>query len=222
MTLKVYQASGILGKGDFRMLKLSFRVLTGLSCIALFAGCMGAPRVTNPARTAVEQLLLSTAADRAVEGADFKKLAGKKVFLDASGFEATDKGYAIGLFSTLLGKHGAMIAMNKKNAEVIATITSGAFSIDRTNKLIGIPSFAIPIPLTGAAQIPEISFYKKISQTGVAKFAFNAYEKQTGRQLLAIGPTSGKTFYNYHKVLFFFTFRMTDIPEKKKGWLSQP
>lgn len=188
----------------------------------LFSGCMGTPRITDPERTAVEQLLLSTAADRAIEKVDFRGLAGKKVFLDSSGFEATDKGYAIGLFSTLLGKHGAMIVEDKKEAEIIAAITSGALSIDRTDELLGIPSFTLPIPFTGQVKTPEVAFHKATSQKGVAKFVVNVYEKQTGKQLLAVGPTSGNTYYNYHKVLILFSFRITDIPEKEKGWWYQP
>lgn len=206
------------------MLGLSFRRLFVVFCVIIFAGCMGTPRITDPARTAVEQLLLSTSAERAIEGIDLRGLAGKKVFLDSTGFKgidkayAIDRAYAIGVVSILLGKHGALIVEDKQEAEIIAAITSGALSIDRTDKLLGLPSFGVPIPLTGIIQTPELAFFKTIKQKGTAKFAINIYEKQTGRHLFAVGPKSGNTYYNYHTVFIFFTFRTTDIPEKKKGW----
>lgn len=203
------------------MLGLSIRKLSVVFCIILFAGCMGTPRITDPERTAIEQLLLSTASDHAIKAikeVDFGMLAGKKVFLDSSRFEAVDKGYAIGLFSIMLGKHGAMIVEDKKDAQIIASITSGTLSIDRIDKFFGLPSFEVPIPLTGQIKTPEIALYKKIVQKGIAKFAINVYEKEMGKQLLVIGPISGSTYCNYHKVFIIFTFHTTDIPEKKKGW----
>ena len=57
------------------------RMCYGLVALLILGGCMGAPRVTDPARTAVEQLLLSTAVDRALAVVDLSALAGKKVYL---------------------------------------------------------------------------------------------------------------------------------------------
>ena len=110
-------------------------VFVGLLGIVVLGGCMGSPRVTDPARTAIEQLLLSTAAERALIGVDLKALEGKKVFLDASGFEGTDKAYAIGQIKLLLGKQGALFVEDRKQAEAVAEITSGALSIDRSDPI---------------------------------------------------------------------------------------
>lgn len=197
-------------------------VLVGLLGIVVLGGCMGTPRVTDPARTAVEQLLLSTAAERALIGVDLKALNGRKVFLDASGFDGTDKAYAIGQIKMLLGNAGVLLVDDKKQAEVLAEITSGALSIDRSDSLLGVPSIPLPIPQVGIVQTPEVAMFKTIKQTGVAKFAMNAYEPATGKQVLAIGPVSGTTYHNFHRMFFFFKFYRTDLPEKKKGWLKQP
>ncbi len=204
------------------MSKLSFHVLAVMLWSMVMVGCMGTPRITDPIRTAVEQLLLSTAVDKAFKDIDLTRLAGVRVFLDAHGFEATDKAYAITLTSMVLGKYGALIAEDMSEAEAVAAITSGALSIDRSDSLLGIPSLAIPIPLSGYLRTPEIAFYKVIKQTGIAKLAINVYEKPTGRQIFAIGPVSGTSYYNYHKVFFAFSYRTTDIQEKKKGWWSKP
>ncbi len=180
------------------MVKLALRVFTGSFCIISFIGYMVTQRFTDANRTVVEELLISTAADLASKEIDLSGLTDKKVFLDASGFVGTvgvgtntpyaDTQYAIGLISTLLGTYGASIVDDKKASEATVAITSGAFSIDRSDSLVGIPARGIPIPLAGTMQTPEIAFYKTIRQTGVAKFAINAYEISTGKQLLALYP----------------------------------
>lgn len=224
------------------MPKLLLPVLAGMLGVFFFGGCMGTPRVTDPKETAIEQLLLSTATDRALMGVSLKKLEGKKVFveerslevadnvylkykevfLETNGFERAEKAYVIGLVSILLGKHGALIVEDKKDAEVVAVITTGALSIDRADSLVGIPAVTLPIPLAGNLETPEIAFYKAIKQSGIAKFAINIYDKSTGEQLIAIGPISGIAYLNFRKVFFFFSFHTTDIPEKKKWWYTQP
>lgn len=183
---------------------------------------MGTPRITDPTRTALEQLLLSTAADRAVEKIMLEALAGKKVFLDSSGFIGVDTAYVVTQVSILLGKYGALIVGDKKDAEAVAVFSAGSFSIDRSDSFVGIPSFPIPIPLTGTINTPEIAIFKNVKQTGVAKFALNVYEISTGRQILAVAPVYGNAYNNFHKMFFVFSYRTTDIPEKKKGWWSQP
>ncbi len=218
--------------------KLLFRVLTGTTAILCTGGCMGTPRVTDPTKTAVEQLLISTAVDRALEGVNFKELADRKVFIDMKDIEYSsteysgekiyaienfsNKMYAISLVSILLGTHGALIVEDEKDAEIIVAVTSGAHSVDRSDSLIGMPAIPIPVPLVGTFEIPEIAIFKSIKQTGIAKFSINAYERSTGRQILAVGPVSGFSYNNFRKVLLLFSFRTTDIPEKKRKWWIQP
>jgi len=190
--------------------------------VAVLGGCMGTPRVTDPKRTAIEQLLLSTASDRALAGVDLNDLDGKKVFLDVSGFEGDDKAYAIGQLRTLLGKQGALLTEDKAQAAVVAEVTAGALSVDRSDSLFGIPAIPVPVPNVGTFETPEVAMFKTIKQTGVAKFAMNAYEPATGKQVLVIGPVSGTTYHNFHRILFFFKYYRTDLPEKQSKWWHQP
>ena len=57
------------------------RILLLCFLVASASGCMSS-KISSPEQTAVEQLLLSTAADRAVAGLDFDAYDGKQVFLD--------------------------------------------------------------------------------------------------------------------------------------------
>ena len=62
----------------------------------LALGACTSTRETSPQRSATEQLLISTAVDRAVEGMDLKIPQGTKVFLDAGQLEGSDGKYASG------------------------------------------------------------------------------------------------------------------------------
>jgi hypothetical protein len=56
------------------------------SAVALFgAGCANF-RMTNPPRSATEQLLLSASADRALATPDLRLLTGRKIFVDMTYF----------------------------------------------------------------------------------------------------------------------------------------
>lgn len=179
----------------------------------LLAGC-SLGRKTDTARTAIEQLLLSTAADRALGGVECKELKGRKVFLDVSNLEAYDKGYVIGSLRDQLGECGVRLVADAKEADVILEARSGALAIDGSEFLLGIPSLPIPVPGAGVLQTPELAFFKKVNQQGVAKFAMNSRDKQTGKQVHSTGPLAGTAYYNRFTILFI-QWKSTDIPEKQ-------
>ena len=73
-------------RGGGASVKRGWRVTAelGLLWLALIAGVSGCSTVkeSTPPRTATEELLLSTATDRAIEPARFPWLDGKKVFVE--------------------------------------------------------------------------------------------------------------------------------------------
>jgi hypothetical protein len=89
------------------MPKKIFIAGTFLFSAALLLGGCATNVTTNPARSATEQLLLSTAADRALQSANLTAFANQKVFLDTTYFDSYDSKYVIGTmaiantFSTL-------------------------------------------------------------------------------------------------------------------------
>jgi hypothetical protein len=85
-------------------------ILSALAALTLLgtSGCT-TMRQTDPARTATEQLLLSTAADRAVEYVTLAQFANKKVFLDTAYFDSYDSKYAIGAIRDALSRAGALL-----------------------------------------------------------------------------------------------------------------
>lgn len=179
----------------------------------LMAGCT-ASRETKPPRTATEQLLISTAADRAVEKLALDIAPDTRVFVDAQYFDGIDSKYAIGAIRDRLLKEGARLVASKEKADVIVEIRSGALSVDEQVSLLGIQSFDIPIPLAGPLNLPEIALLKIEEQKGTAKFAITGYEANNGALVAASGPVYGYSHKEKWVVLLFISWSDDDlIPE---------
>src|SRR5829696_1805292 len=142
------------------------------------AGCLQT-RLSEPPRTAVEQLLLSTAADRSLQRIDWEMFQEKKVFVDTNYFESYDKAYVLGTVRDLLSQHGALLATNANDAEIIIEPRSGALSTDSSSSLVGMPSMPIPIPFAGTFRSPELYFWKTEKVFSTAKIALFAYDQKS-------------------------------------------
>jgi hypothetical protein len=61
---------------------------------SFIAGC-ATIKQSDTARTGIEQLLISSAADRALDKIDLRPIAGAKVFVDKQYLDCTDKNYLL-------------------------------------------------------------------------------------------------------------------------------
>ena len=181
---------------------------------ALAGGGCASYKLTNPPRSATEQLLLSTAADRALASADLTMFANQKVFLDTTYFDSYDSKYALGEIRDALSRAGALLEPDAKDADIIIEARAGALSTDSSDSLIGVPNTGLPIPLAGTVSIPELAFYKAEKQFAYAKIALLAYANQSRAHIFSSGPLDGKSYNKYHKVLFV-SWVFADIPEKQ-------
>ena len=181
---------------------------------ATVAGCT-TPRVSNPPRTATEELLISRAADHAADQISLGLPTGTKVFVDTQYFEGTDAKYAIGDIRDRLLKQGADLVADRKDAQVVIEARAGALSIDDDVTLYGIPSFNIPIPLSGTGlTFPEIALYKKDQRRGVAKFALTGYDAKSGTFETSAGPVFGYSYRTHYVVLLFASWIRRDLVPK--------
>ncbi|MCF7958599.1 MAG: hypothetical protein K9M57_09150 [Phycisphaerae bacterium] len=182
----------------------SFRTHIGmlslLTLIFLGAGCSNV-RITNPARTATEQFLLSQAAVEAVTPLSFDVLHGRKVYLDSSYFAPVEKEFVLGELRAKVLNSGVQIVNKREDAQIILEIRSGGVGIDRYESLLGIPSLMTPSTATSAVSgtpmaslvTPELAISKTIKQVAFASVAYVAYWADTGEVVASIGPTIGKT-----------------------------
>ena len=140
----------------------------------------------------------------------------KKLYVDSTYFDGYDSKYALGTIRDALSAAGGLLVDDVTNADVIIQARSGGLSTDSSDSLVGIPKMGMPVPLSGALQIPEVALWKSQKQNSIAKFALLAYERVSREHLYSSGPLVGKAYNNYYKLLGIITWTSTDIPEKKK------
>jgi hypothetical protein len=166
-------------------------------CLGLLPLGCGTTRMTDSTRAATEMLLISQAADNAIAQIDFTPLAGKTVFLDATGIpekDVVDRGYLISLVRQQLAACGALIQDEKPRAEYVVDLRSGGLGTDRHSMLVGTPAVQLPSVMPGIpTSLPEIALLKKNDQRGVAKIAVFAYSRITGRALWQSGTVEAES-----------------------------
>jgi hypothetical protein len=176
----------------------------------VWTGCTTWETTTTP-RTAIEQLLLSTAADRCLNQS--RLVAGnRKVFLDTQYLDAYDKQYLISMVRERLGSRGLLV--DKADlADIVVEIRSGGLAIDKSDFLFGLPALPLPITLANGAPVlktPELPLIKMISRRSRAKVAMFATDVKTRKQLGATGTLYGEAYYT-DWILFFIPFTHSDI-----------
>lgn len=197
---------------------MSFRNLLLVAALAGLTAACTTTTQTQPAQTATQQLLISTAADHAARRLKVNLPPGTSVFLDTADFHAYDQQYAIGAIKDRLLKSGLRLVADKAKADVIMEVRSGALSINNSSTLIGIPSTEIPLPLSsGPLKTPEVAFFKDDRQRGIAKFAMTAYNAKNGALRAASGPVYGFSHRTQWVVLLFFSWTTNNlIPQDKR------
>ncbi len=189
---------------------LRFRALVMAALTLALSGCT-IVRETSPSRTATEQLLISTAAERAASALTLNIPPASRVYVDDRYFEGPDSKYAIAALRARLLTLGARLVAERPQAEVIVELRSGALSIDESKTLVGLPDFELPIPLAGPLGVPEMALYKKDVRQGVAKFAAIAYDAKGG-ELASVAPSQyGYAHETEWVFLLLFSRRSTDV-----------
>ena len=171
-------------------------------------------RESNPPRTATEELLISTAAERAAGRMMAPFQPGTKVFVDAQYFEGLDTKYTISAIHDQLLKDGAELVADRASADIVIEIRSGAQSIDDDATLVGIPAMDLPVPLSSMSlKTPEIAFFKTAQRIGTSKVAMTAYDRKTGAFRFSVGPDIGFSHQSVWKLFFVFSWETEDFRE---------
>ena len=194
--------------------------------LAVLAGC-ATERQVDPPRTATEELLVTKAVDRSVERLQATFAPGTKVFIDTTYFDTDGvvlPKYTQGAVRDQILRLGANLVDDRKAADTVVEMRTGAQSIDYNNFLIGIPSIPLPIPLAGTLQTPEIAFFKITRQTGVSKLALTAWSEKTGALVASTGPQLGASQKKNYVVFFISWSHSGDVhaPKSAREDLPQP
>jgi hypothetical protein len=110
--------------------------------LVALTGCLGSIRESTTARTAQEELLCSTAAERAVGGLDSRVFAGRCVWVDADRLEAqVERGYVLDAFEHRVAAAGARLARTRDKADLIVEVRAAALGTYDGFWNIFIPTF---------------------------------------------------------------------------------
>jgi hypothetical protein len=174
----------------------------------LVIGC-ASRKFSNTERTAVEQLLLSTAVDNAVGKFHIPQLAGKKTYLDFSNLNCYDAEYVKTAVRARFTEIGTSLVEEQNQADYIAEISSGALGTEYKSSLLGIP----PLPVPGSPiPSPQLALASNVEQTGIVK-------------LLVFVHSNGKTVTKEHYYgkaerieRFFLWWRSQPTDDIRKAW----
>ncbi|HEY4274016.1 MAG TPA: DUF6655 family protein [Rhizomicrobium sp.] len=187
------------------------RLLLGLTAALLLSACT-TERASVPQRTATEQLLISTAADRAAADLSLAIPKGTKVYIDRQYFQGYDDGYALNAIRTQFLRQGLDVVDDRSHADAIVNVASGALSTDEKSLLIGIPALQVPaLPVGTSVSVPEIALFKTAQDKGVAKFVATGYDAKTGKLIATSDPQYGFSHQTNHTILLFFSWESGDL-----------
>ncbi|MBQ3388215.1 MAG: hypothetical protein IJG60_03280 [Thermoguttaceae bacterium] len=184
-----------------------------LLLLLLGLGGCGTTKFSDTARTATEQLLISSAMEDAVDEFNLYPLSGRKVFMKTDGVSATDKEYLLTLLRQQLAANGVLLQEKQEDADYILEVATGTVGTDRYELIYGTKETSIPSFLTmgAASAVPEIALIKRTDQQAKVKLMMWAYNIKTGaivwqsgqknstssvrdRWVLGIGPIRKSSF----------------------------
>lgn len=194
-------------------MKTHHACLLVLLAAAAFSGGCASSRTSNTARTATEQVLLSSAIDRALTNVSFEQLRSQKIFLDDKYLDAVDKGYLMGTLRHRALAAGALLAKSADEADVVIEVRSGGVGTDTEESFVGIPSVGIP---GMAVEIPDIKLISRNTQLGTAKIGLVAYDPKTGAAVGLGGQSSALTKNDNLYVLGVGPFRSGAVREQRE------
>ena len=159
----------------------------------LLAGC-AAERATSPARTATEELLISSAADRAAEKLAEQIPVGLKVLLGTTSVASVDERYATAAIRDRFMRRGVILVDDKASADMVIEVRTGALSTDERSVSLGTPQIQLPavpgVASTGIP-VPSLSVFKRNQTKATAKFEAIGYDPKTGQLVVATEPQYG-------------------------------
>ena len=200
------------------MKKTLATLLSGAVAAALLLSGCADPNITRTGRNAVEQLVLTTAADRTVNKMDFRMLKGEKVRFDYGNMTPqVDKNYIQGILEARISAAGAIIALKPEEAKYVLRPLCATFATEDDRIMFGTPQLPIPIPQAGISVIiPELPIFKRIRRFGYCKLSIEIVEAKTNKQARVVGPfISGALNTNW--VILFFPFVTRDFKVGETG-----
>jgi hypothetical protein len=165
--------------------------LLAVGCLSI-AGC-ATIKESDTARTGVEQLLISSAADKALDKIDFRPIANAKVYVEEKYLDCVDKNYVLVALHQHLLTQNCTLADKAENADIVLEIGSGGVGTDRNELFVGTPQ--IPLPPPSPISVPKMAFYSRIRAIGTAKLSVVAYDAKSKHAVINSGYQLARSDY---------------------------
>ena len=208
------------GTGDGEVLEMRAHIhavlMAGLFVMSTLAAGCGTVRETLPGRAAMDEILVSTSADRAIDRLSTTWMRDKKVFIETANLECLDKPYVIERLRRHVAGGGAMLLSSAEGADVILEVASGAMSFNKRDYIFGIPEIPLPIPNVGTFKTPELALLKAVFYRGKGKLIFNAVDPATNKQIRRIPDCIGEANAYFWWILLTGPYEFSKLPFKKQ------
>jgi hypothetical protein len=184
-------------------------VLSATLCALLHvaSGCAFSARVQTP-RSSWEQILATTAIDRALKQVEWPEVDGKSVFVEVGPpGDVLDDRYLQRSIEVSLADRGAQITRNAEGAEYLLICLVGAIGLDIGGRFMGLEGTRgglIPIKL------PELALYKDTLRRGFAKTEIYLVDLETNKVVHHSGPVEGAAYRRSKTFFFVFETRESD------------
>lgn len=186
--------------------------LLGLTCALLLAGCATQSTDVYPTSpSAMSQLLVFRALERAVARLDVERLRDRRVTLDIVS-QLYDHKFAATYLETWLRTHGVKVGSDQADLRLqVFLLTLGT---DHGQSFIGVPAFQVPVL---AIPVPEIAIFKWIRNRGRADLRAFAFDPKTDNLVDLLPETTGRSKFDDFTIVVVLGFSVTDVDDPLPG-----
>jgi hypothetical protein len=177
--------------------RLSLALVAALALSAALPACTTIKR-SDTARTGLEQLLISSAVDHALNRVDWAPIRGAAVFVETKYLDCVDKNYIIlGVHQRLLA-NGCTLVEKAEDSAVTIELGSGAVGTDRQESFLGIPEISMP---SSQVAIPKFALFTREKANGTAKLAILAYDTKSKLPVINMPVAMARSDHNDWSIL---------------------
>ena len=223
------------------MQRLALAVLWA-SMVPLLASCTIPREITKTARSAIEQLLLAEALNRSLLDVALPLSVDESLYMEVTGLQlgylsplvpltsvaasgetstiatstsayfspANDLAFVKDAVAAHLGVLGYRVAKREEDASYRVRVVVQSFGTSQSTSFFGMPPIqSVLIPFS----LPQLTVYQNLAQDGYVRYGVEVIDRSTGRLFYSTPWHSHRTFHDQYTVLFFFTWRVTDLEE---------
>ncbi|HVE21850.1 MAG TPA: hypothetical protein VNC39_07735 [Acidocella sp.] len=179
-----------------------------LLILLLSDACSSGIVTLPPKETATQELIMSSAARKAVES--LSPFAASSAYVDGSDF--TGSKFEIAIFKAWLLQHGVGLAAQKNAAVTIVPYTA-VDSYNFKSLLLGVPR----LKLSAFLSTPEIALYGKTTEIAINQISFYAVDNKTGNAIAVETSKFGLQPYSITKMLFVLHFERPKLASDQRA-----